>query len=109
MFNSPFRNNNIVSIDPDADVIFVADFFVEDYAGGAEMTTEALISSATDLNIQKIHAGKVTMDLLKAGMEKHWIFGNFSSLVPDLIPTIIGNIDYSILEYDYKFCYVPID
>ena len=44
------------------------------------------------------------MDLLRDGSTKHWIFGNFSSLKPDLIPTIIGNLEYSILEYDYKFC-----
>ncbi len=104
MFNSPFGQSQAASIDPNADIIFVADFFVEDYAGGAEMTTEALISSATDVNIQKLHASKVTMDLLRNGVSKHWIFGNFSSLKPDLIPTIIGNLDYSILEYDYKFC-----
>ena len=104
MFGSPFDTPQAVQLDPAADVIFVADFFVEDYAGGAEMTTEALITSATDLNIQKLHANKVTMDLLRDGVEKHWVFGNFSSLKPDLIPSIIGNIQYSILEYDYKFC-----
>ena len=104
MLNSPFRQSQTASIDPNADIIFVADFFVEDYAGGAEMTTEAIISSATDVNIQKLHASKVTIDTLRDGVTKHWIFGNFSSLKPDLIPTIIGNLDYSILEYDYKFC-----
>ena len=80
MFSSPFGQSQTASIDPNADVIFVADFFVEDYVGGAELTTEALISSATDLNIQKLHAGKVTMDLLRSGVEKHWIFGNFSQM-----------------------------
>ena len=104
MFGSPFDNPHVLTIDESADVVFVADFFVEDYAGGAEMTTEALITSAQDLNIQKVHAKDVTMDLLRAGVGKHWIFGNFSSLKPDLIPSIIGNLDYSILEYDYKFC-----
>jgi len=104
MLTSPFDTPQSVKVDPDADVIFVADFFVEDYAGGAEMTTEALISSAVDVNVQKLHARDVNMDSLRDGVEKHWIFGNFSSLKPDLIPSIIGNLQYSILEYDYKFC-----
>jgi glycosyltransferase involved in cell wall biosynthesis len=104
MLTSPFDTLQGTEIDPSADVIFVADFFIEDYGGGAEMTTEALITSATDLKIQKVHAKDVTMDLLRNGVSKHWIFGNFSSLQPDLIPSVIGNLQYSILEYDYKFC-----
>ena len=106
MFISPFGSEKkTLQIDPDADVIFVADMFVEDYVGGAELTTEALISSAGELNIQKIHANKVNMGLLQQGVEKFWVFGNFSSLQPSLIPTIISNMNYSILEYDYKFCH----
>ncbi|MAG24404.1 hypothetical protein CMI47_02395, partial [Candidatus Pacearchaeota archaeon] len=75
----------------------------EDYVGGAELTTEALASSS-GLNVQKLHASHVTMELLADGVEKYWIFGNFSSLNPELIPSIVGNMTYSILEYDYKFC-----
>jgi len=104
MFTSPFDTSQNLGIDPDADIIFVADFFIEDYAGGAEMTTEALIQSATDLKVQKLHSNHVAINHLKAGMDKHWIFGNIAGLKPDLIATIIGNLSYSILEYDYKFC-----
>lgn len=101
MFTSPFST---VSIDKEADIIFIADLFVEDYVGGAELTTEALIQSSEDLKVQKLKAKDVTMALLKEGHEKHWIFGNFSSIDFNLIPTIIGNLSYSVLEYDYKFC-----
>ena len=44
------------------------------------------------------------MELLKQGTNKHWIFGNFSALNPQLIPSIVANLQYSILEYDYKYC-----
>lgn len=104
MFNSPFDSAAVPTIDPNADVIFVADMFVEDYVGGAELTSEALISSASDVVVQKLHAKSVSMNLLKSGHDKHWIFSNFSSMAPSLIPSIIGNISYSIIEYDYKFC-----
>jgi len=104
MFNSPFETATAITIDPNADVIFVSDMFVEDYVGGAELTSEALISSANDITVQKLHAKSVSMNLLKSGHNKHWIFSNFSSMQPSLIPSIIGNISYSIIEYDYKFC-----
>ena len=90
-------------IAPEAQIIFVADMFAEDYVGGAELTTEALITSSP-LNVVKIRSKEVTMDLLKEGIEKYWIFGNFAGLNPQLIPSIVGNLHYSILEYDYKYC-----
>jgi len=87
----------------DTQVIFVADLFVEDYVGGAELTSEALISECP-FKIEKIKSQQVTMDLLQQGVGKYWIFGNFSALNPQLIPSIIANLQYSILEYDYKYC-----
>lgn len=103
MFQSPF-STSVPTIDENADVIFVADFFVEDYVGGAELTTEALIEAASDVTVQKIRAKDVSMALLKSGANKHWVFTNFSSMNFSLIPTIVGNMSYSIIEYDYKFC-----
>ena len=104
MFDSPFSSPKAPSIDKEADVIFVADLFVEDYVGGAELTIQALIDSAKDINVQKLRSSEVSMSALKEGNEKHWVFGNFSNLAPSLIPSIIGNLSYSIIECDYKFC-----
>lgn len=87
----------------DTEIIFVADLFEEDYAGGAEMTSEAIIQSSP-LKIQKIYAKDVNLSILNQGLKKFWIFGNFSQLNPELIPTIVANLQYSVLEYDYKFC-----
>ena len=104
MLNSPFDLPAVPTVDESADVIFVADMFVEDYVGGAELTIEALIESAQDITVQKLHAKDVSLSLLKAGADKHWVFGNFASLQPSLLPSIIGNLSYSIIECDYKFC-----
>ena len=105
MFNSPFEKNqnNPPSIPEGAEIIFVADMFKEDYVGGAELTTDALIESSP-VEVYKIHSKDVSMALLEQGHLKYWIFGNFASLDPQLIPTIVANINYSILEYDYKYC-----
>jgi glycosyltransferase involved in cell wall biosynthesis len=105
-FKSPFeqQSSQTTLIHEQTDVIFVADMFVEDYVGGAELTTEALIQSAKDIQVQKVHAKDLTMATLKSGHEKHWVFCNFSSMPPSLIPSIVGNLSYSVIEYDYKFC-----
>ena len=84
-------------------VIFVADLFAEHYTGGAELTTEALIEECP-LPYAKILSRDIDLDVLRQGVDKFWIFGNFSQLNPEMIPTIIGNLKYSILEYDYKYC-----
>ena len=101
---SPFSSSAPNLINEETDVVFVADLFAEDYVGGAELTTQALIDSATDIVVQKVRAKDVSMAMLKSGNEKHWVFTNFSSMNFNLIPTIIGNMSYSIIEYDYKFC-----
>lgn len=84
-------------------VIFVADLFVEDYAGGAEMTSEALIS-ASPYAIKKVHSQDVTRSMIAANTNKIWVFGNFVNLNPQLIPHLMGTCKYVIIEYDYKFC-----
>ena len=86
-----------------ADVIFVSDAFIEDYQGGAELTSQALID-ACPMEIFKVHSRNVTMDVLKQGADKYWIFGNFANMDKKLIPSIVANLRYSVVEYDYKYC-----
>lgn len=102
-FGDPVFVNPVNSIDPSADVIFVSDLFVEDYVGGAELTSEALINSSP-YRVQKIKSSQVTLSTLSKGVQKFWIFGNFAHLNPELIPSIVGNLKYAVLEYDYKYC-----
>jgi len=84
-------------------IIFVADLFSENYAGGAELTTDALIRKSP-FEVIKIHARNVTMDTLNNFKDCLWVFGNFASIDFNLIPAIASNLRYLILEYDYKFC-----
>jgi hypothetical protein len=106
MFSSPFSSapsEPALAIRPDTQVIFVADLFADDYVGGAELTTQALID-ASPLRVQRLHSNRVTMELLEAGQDRHWVFGNWAALDPNLIPTIVANLSYSVVEYDYKYC-----
>ena len=90
-------------IKEEVDIIFVSDLFVDDYVGGAELTSEALIEESP-FKIQKLRSREVNLATLQQGISKFWIFGNFSQLNPELIPSIVANLKYSILEYDYKYC-----
>ena len=104
--SSPFdtvQSVNQVQIDPNAEIVFVADLFLEQYAGGAELTTQALIETCP-VPYQKVLCKDLSIDLLRQGHTKHWIFGNFASLNLQLLPSIVANLSYSVLEYDYKYC-----
>jgi len=98
MFDTPFKEEI-------PDIIFVADFYAKDIPGGAELTTQALIDSAPEnINISAIYSKDLTMELMQKYKDCYWIFTNFSGINLNLIPTAASNLDYSIIEYDYKFC-----
>jgi glycosyltransferase involved in cell wall biosynthesis len=101
-FNNSVFNTSILIPDT-TKIVFVADLFAEDYVGGAELTSQALIDSSP-VEIFKLRSSDVTIKILEAARDKFWIFGNFAQLNPQLIPSIVANLKYSILEYDYKYC-----
>lgn len=84
-------------------IIVVADHFAEDYLGGAELTTQALIDRSP-VEIVKIRAIDLNYDMIQKFSAHLWIFGNFTQMKYTLIPEIMANLGYVVLEYDYKFC-----
>ena len=92
-----------IEIPEDCQIVFVSDLFAMDHLGGAELTTEAIITSSP-YGVFRLHSKNVSLKTLEQGHGKHWVFGNFASMDLNLIPTIIGNMNYSIVEYDYKYC-----
>lgn len=84
-------------------IIVVADHFAEDYVGGAELTTQALLDGAP-CEIVKIRAIDLNFDMIQKLSAHLWIFGNFAQMKYTLIPEIIKALGYVVLEYDYKFC-----
>ena len=96
------KNRNIYEFQ-EADVIFVADLFTDEYSGGAELTTEALYGTSP-YKSYKIKSNELTQELIRKGVNKTWVFFNFSQMNLNLIPIIVANLYYFIVEYDYKFC-----
>ena len=103
MFNSPFSSESERQFKEETRFVFVSDMFVNEYVGGAELTSQALIDSCP-LSIETIKSKDVNLKTLENGHDKYWIFGNFSGMKSDLIPSIVANMEYSVLEYDYKYC-----
>ena len=97
---SPFEEKTV-----DPDIVLVADFFAKDIPGGAELTTQALLESVPNgLTVKQLYARDINIETLENFKDKYWIFTNMSMMSMELIPTIAANLDYSIIEYDYKFC-----
>jgi len=85
--------------------IFLADAFVEDYVGGAELTSQAIIQgSPKEKNTAKLRCSDLTKSIIDQYKEADWIILNFASLDNNLKLYLIKNVNYSIIEYDYKFC-----
>lgn len=100
--NNAFGSKEI-EIPADTEIVWVSDLFVDDYVGGAELTSEALIKSSP-FKVFKLHSKNVSMELLEKGQNCYWVFGNFSQMDLQLIPAIVVNMKYSVVEYDYKYC-----
>ena len=84
--------------------IFVSDFFDDQMSGGAEFSLGTLMRQCPDEYI-RFNSGEVGSHMLDSFKDKHWIFGNYTQLDPQIIDIIIKeNISYSIVEFDYKFC-----
>ena len=84
--------------------LFVSDFFIDQYTGGAELTSEALINANKE-QVTKVKSSEITRSFILQNNNKTWIFGNFAFLNRDLLMVFIkSNIKYFIVEYDFKFC-----
>jgi len=94
----------------DKTIIFVQDMFAEDFIGGAELTTDAIIKSApSNIDVVKIRSTDVSKKTIDQYKTHEWIFGNFFNLNPDLILYFMAQMPvYSIIEYDYKYCMMRI-
>ena len=102
MFKSPFEEKK--------DLIVVSDMFVQQYAGGAEMTLEAFLNSVSlNYKIHKINSRDLTFEVFTQILNKFnnakWLFGNIGNIDANILNSAIFQIkDYDVIECDYKYC-----
>jgi hypothetical protein len=84
----------------------VADLFSKDYAGGAELTTEAILENCPQgIKLDRHYSRSLNSSLIQSKKSEKWIFGNFAGVEEQfLLEFAKSGIDYSVIEYDYKFC-----
>ncbi|HHZ95741.1 MAG TPA: hypothetical protein EYN67_09330 [Flavobacteriales bacterium] len=86
-------------------IIVVADMFSADYGGGAELTTDAIISYVPNtFLVERRHCKLLTAKDVNDNLDAHWVVCNFASLEDHMKVFFCKNLTYSIIEYDYKFC-----
>lgn len=85
-------------------VVFISDLHVSDYTGGAELSTDALTKTSPLGEVCFLRSRELTAEHISKGSQKIWVFFNFGSMNLNLVPSIVANCHYFIVEYDYKFC-----
>jgi glycosyltransferase involved in cell wall biosynthesis len=96
-------SNPGIIIPPETRIVFVSDLFDREYFGGAEATLAAIMSSCPYVYYE-LHARDLTEDSVKNNVNKIFVFGNFSTINPQLLPVISRYLKYVVCEFDFKFC-----
>ncbi len=73
-------------------IIFVADAFSDNYAGGAELTSDAIIEASL-LPVNKVLSTKVNLQFMEKYQNCFWIFGNYSCVDQKCLLNAAKNLD----------------
>ncbi len=87
--------------------LFIADLFANQYAGGAELTLEAIIEEGINQGhkIEKILSKDLSTIHFQDFRDYHWIFGNFTQVRKQILIDLMNRDQrYSVVEFDYKYC-----
>jgi len=84
-------------------IVFLADMFIDECVGGAELTSDAIIKSSP-FEIIEIRSQDLNIELAEKHSDKFWLIGNFFELDNPTKLFILKNINYSLIEFDYKYC-----
>jgi len=85
-------------------VIFIADYFLGDFFGGAEMANEELIDllSKRGYEIEKKRSSEVTTSYLKDNLSSNFIIANFMMLGGQC-KSELYKCNYVLYEHDHKY------
>ena len=88
------------------DIIFIADYFLGDFLGGAEMANEELISLliSSGNSVEKMLCRDVTPHYIEENKDKYFIVSNFMTLGGRSKEALIDlGCHYSLFEHDHKY------
>jgi hypothetical protein len=82
--------------------VFVSDYFIEDFIGGAELTSDAILQACS--SYKTIRSAELTKEKIEKYKNCFWIFGNIAAAKEEMLLSAAKNLNYCVLEYDYKYC-----
>lgn len=89
----------------DPDYIYVSDMFASQYAGGAELSLQAIMEKSPEKHIGAVNSELLNTDIIKKHKKAKWVFGNTTRIKPEVFESIQRyDLNYSFIEFDYKFC-----
>tara|TARA_A100001015_G_scaffold321685_1_gene454088 strand:- start:2599 stop:4200 length:1602 start_codon:yes stop_codon:yes gene_type:complete len=85
-------------------VYFIADFFSDEVAGGAELVDSVLCKHLTTRGLEVIKLRSFESDRIKISLsdKSYYIISNFTGM-SDEIKDILKNSNYCIFEHDHKY------
>ncbi len=85
--------------------IFLVDWFLEDFSGGAEMVDDELIKVLVSAGneVQKIKCADVTPEFVQQNSHKRFIVGNYMRLSRESKKELMKSCDYILYEHDHKY------
>ena len=86
-------------------LVWIADFFVEDALDRAEIVNNIVMDELTDLGwqIQKIHSRDVTSEYIIDNKDSKFVIANFMHISPESYKTLVQNVEYFVYEHDHKY------
>ncbi len=82
-------------------IIFVADKFYQDFAGGSEQSLQAIINSSP---VSTLIVRSYDFRVNDFDSNDFFIFGNFSDIPVTTLERISKKLSYAVIESDYKYC-----
>ena len=85
--------------------VFIADFFVDQVAGGGELNNEEAIKILRERghDVQKINSHLANLNFIGNNIDKKFIIGNFINLSAQSRDLLTEEAEYIIYEHDHKY------
>ena len=84
--------------------VFVSDFFVDEYVGGAELSLKTLYDLCPS-TLTRLKTSDLDAETIEFFKDSKWVFGNMTHMSTEMLNNIANSeINYSFVEFDYKFC-----
>lgn len=86
-------------------IVFIADFFANQVAGGGELNNEEFINICVEKghDVEKINSHLVTVEYLENNLDCNFVVANFVNLPQPCVDFLTKSAKYVIYEHDHKY------